>query len=42
MAYTTSDGVQISRLAVVLRIVVGLWSTLKDARGLENLRALLL
>ena len=31
----TSGGVQISYLAVILRLVVGLRSTLMDARGLE-------
>ena len=38
----TSDDVQISSLAVMLRIVVGLRSTLKDARGLEVRQATLL
>ena len=38
----TSSGVQISLLIVVLRLVVGLRSTLKDARGLEIRQASLL
>ena len=37
-----SGGVQISCLAVMLRIVVGLQSTLEDARGLEIHQASLL
>ena len=37
----TSVGVQISCLVVILRLVVGLWSTLKDARGLKIHQALL-
>ena len=37
----TSSGVKIFYLAVMLRIVVGLWSTLKDARGLKIHQALL-
>jgi hypothetical protein len=38
----TSSGVQISSLAEMLRLVVGLRSTLKDARGLEFCQASLL
>ena len=38
----TSSGVQISCLAVMFRLVVGLRSTLKDARGLEIHQTLLL
>ena len=38
----TSGSVQISCLAVMLRLVVGLQSTLKDARGLEIRQASLL
>jgi hypothetical protein len=38
----TSGGVQISCLTVILRIVVGLRSTLKDTHGLEFRQASLL
>ena len=38
----TSGGVQISYIAVMLRIVVDLRSTLKDASGLEIRQASLL